>query len=64
MEQIAAVLGGSWRAEFVFTDGTGFLTITDRHMERFNELLLNYYTSGNSEALTDFLYDNCIQGIT
>lgn len=22
MEQIAAVLGGSWRAEFVFADGT------------------------------------------
>lgn len=43
--------------------GAGFLTITDRHMERFNELLVNYYNSGNSEALTDFLYENCIQGI-
>ena len=43
--------------------GVGFLTITDRHMERFNELLVNYYNTGNSEALKDFLYENCIQGI-
>lgn len=44
--------------------GAGFLTITDRHMEQFNELLVNYYNSGDSESLKDFLYDNAIQGIT
>ena len=44
--------------------GAGFLTITDRHMEQFNTLLLDYYNTGNSEALTDFLYENTIQGIT
>ena len=43
--------------------GAGFLTITDRHMEQFNTLLLDYYNSGNSENLTDFLYENAIQGI-
>ena len=43
--------------------GAGFLTITDRHMERFNELLVNYYTTGDSETLKDFLYENAIQGI-
>ena len=43
--------------------GAGFLTITDRHMEQFNELLVNYYNSGESEALKDFLYENTIQGI-
>ena len=43
--------------------GVGFLTITDRHMEKFNELLVNYYNTGDSETLTDFLYENCIQGI-
>ena len=43
--------------------GVGFLTITDRHMEQFNTLLVEYYNTGNSEALTDFLYENCIQGI-
>lgn len=44
--------------------GAGFLTITDKHMEQFNTLLLDYYNTGDSEALTDFLYQNCIQGIS
>lgn len=43
--------------------GAGFLTITDRHMEQFNALLLDYYNTGESEALKDFLYENTIQGI-
>lgn len=43
--------------------GAGFLTITDRHMEQFNTLLLDYYNTGESEALKDFLYGNTIQGI-
>ena len=43
--------------------GAGFLTITDHHMEQFNTLLVEYYNSGNSEALKDFLYENAIQGI-
>lgn len=43
--------------------GAGFLTITDRHMEQFNTLLVEYYNTGNNEALKDFLYENTIQGI-
>lgn len=43
--------------------GAGFLTITDKHMEQFNALLLAYYDTGESEALKDFLYENTIQGI-
>lgn len=43
--------------------GVGFLTITDKYMEQFNALLIEYYNTGNSEALKDFLYENAIQGI-
>ena len=43
--------------------GVGFLTITDRHMEQFNTLLIEYYNTGESNALKDFLYENAIQGI-
>ena len=43
--------------------GVGFLTITDKHMEQFNTLLVEYYNTGESEALKDFLYENAIQGI-
>lgn len=49
--------------KILISSGAGFLTITDKHMEQFNTLLLDYYNTGNSEALTDFLYANCIQGI-
>ena len=49
--------------KILVSNGTGFLTITDRHMEQFNTLLLDYYNTGSSETLTDFLYANCIQGI-
>lgn len=44
--------------------GAGMLTITDTHMERFNVLLLDYYNTGKSETLKEFLYENAIQGLT
>ena len=43
--------------------GAGIMTVTDRCMERFNELLLDYYNSGESGALKEFLYENAIIGI-
>ena len=44
--------------------GAGILTVTDRYMEQFNTLLLDYYNTGESEKLKQFLYDCAIQGIT
>ena len=49
--------------KILISAGAGFLTITDRHMEQFNTLLVEYYNTGDSEALKDFLYENAIQGI-
>ena len=49
--------------KILISAGAGFLTITDRHMEQFNTLLVDYYNTGESEALKDFLYKNAIQGI-
>ena len=43
--------------------GAGIMTITDKHMERFNVLLLDYYNTGKAEDLKQFLYDYAIQGI-
>lgn len=43
--------------------GAGILTITDKHMEQFNVLLLEYYNTGISDTLKVFLYENAIQGI-
>lgn len=49
--------------KILISSGVGFLTITDKHMEQFNTLLLDYYNTGDSETLKDFLYENTIQGI-
>lgn len=49
--------------KILVSSGAGFLTITDKHMEQFNTLLLEYYNTGESEALKDFLYEYTIQGI-
>lgn len=49
--------------KILISSGVGLLTITDRYMEEFNGLLLDYYNTGESEKLKDFLYAYCIQGI-
>lgn len=49
--------------KILISAGAGILTITDKHMEQFNTLLLNYYNTGDSAELKEFLYQNTIQGI-
>lgn len=44
--------------------GAGMLTIKDKNMPEFNERLLHWYDSGDSEPLTDFLYENAIEGLS
>lgn len=43
--------------------GSGILTITDKYMEKFNELLVDYYNTGDSLELKQYLYDNAIHGM-
>ena len=47
----------------LISGGAGILTITDKHMERFNVLLLDYYNTGKADDLKQFLYENAIQGM-
>ena len=49
--------------KILLMNGAGIMTITDKHMERFNVLLLDYYNTGKAEDLKQFLYENAIQGI-
>lgn len=50
--------------KILIASGSGILTITDRYMEQFNTLLLDYYNTGKSDKLKKFLYENAIQGIS
>lgn len=49
--------------KILVSTGAGIMTITDRYMEQFNALLLDYYNTGNSNKLKQFLYENAIQGM-
>ena len=49
--------------KILISSGAGFLTITDKHMEQFNTLLLDYYNTGDGETLKDFMYEKTIHGI-
>ena len=50
--------------KILVSSGSGIMTITDKYMEQFNTILLNYYKTGKSEELKQFLYENAIQGMT
>ena len=50
--------------KILVSSGSGIMTITDKYMEQFNVLLLNYYNTGESKELKQFLYENAIQGMT
>ena len=43
--------------------GNGILTIKDANMENFSTLLTQYYSTGKSRAIKEFLYNNAIDGI-
>ena len=49
--------------KILISAGSGILTITDKYMEKFNELLIDYYNTGDSLTLKQYLYDNAIHGM-
>lgn len=46
--------------KILISAGAGIMTITDKYMEQFNVLLLEYYNTGKSSELKRFLYDNAV----
>lgn len=49
--------------KILISAGCGMLTITDKYIEQFNTLLIDYYNTGNEKKLKVFLYNNAIHGI-
>ena len=47
--------------KILISAGAGIMTITDKYMEQFNVLILEYYNTGKSSELKRFLYDNAIR---
>ena len=46
-----------FKIRFWFLLVLSIMTITDKYMEQFNTILLNYYNTGKNEELKQFLYE-------
>lgn len=49
--------------KILLDSGAGMLIVQEKYIAQFNVLLLDYYNSGESSVLKDFLYRNAIHGI-
>lgn len=49
--------------KIMIENGCGIIKISDLHLEVFNQLLSEFYTTNIKEKIKEFLYNNCIDGI-
>ena len=49
--------------KIMIENGCGIIKISDAHLEEFNKLLSEFYTTSKKEKIKEFLYNNCIDGI-
>lgn len=50
--------------KYLIENGKGIFQISEKNIEEFNILLNKYYSTDEKDELKNFLYHNCIQGIT
>ncbi len=50
--------------KILISSGAGMLTIKENNMQQFNELLVDFYNTGNADNVKEFLYNNAIEGLT
>ena len=49
--------------KIMIENGCGIIKVPDNKLEEFNKLLSEFYTTGYKNAIKNFIYDNCIDGI-
>ncbi len=50
--------------KIMIQNGKGIIKVPDNKLEQFNTLLSDYYTTNNMDTIKQFIYENCIDGIT
>lgn len=50
--------------KIVIENGNGIIKVPDNKLEEFNTLLSEFYTSNDKVKIKQFIFDNCIDGIT
>lgn len=49
--------------KIMIENGAGIIKVADEKLEKFNELLTEYYNSNDMKNISNFIYENCIDGI-
>lgn len=49
--------------KIMIENGCGIIKVSDNNLEKFNQLLSEFYTTNNKECIKEFLYNDCIYGI-
>lgn len=50
--------------KIMIENGNGIIKVSDNRLEEFNTLLSEFYTSNDKVKIKQFIFDNCIDGIT
>ena len=50
--------------KIMIENGNGIIKVPDNKLEEFNTLLSEFYTSNDKVKIKQFIFDNCIDGIT
>ena len=50
--------------KIMIENGNGIIKVPDNKLEEFTVLLSEYYTTDNKEKIKQFIFDECIDGIT
>lgn len=58
-KRIAMLIGN----KIMIENGQGIISVIQRNIKDFYQLLVSYYETGNPSELKQFLYDNCIDGM-
>lgn len=50
--------------KIMIENGCGIIKVPDTKLQEFNTLLCEFYTTNKNEKIKQFIYENCIDGIT
>ncbi|MDR0887373.1 MAG: Fic family protein [Candidatus Nomurabacteria bacterium] len=50
--------------KLLISSGAGVFTVAEEHLAEFNNLLTDFYNTGESTKIKPFLYERCIVGLT
>jgi hypothetical protein len=49
--------------QIMIANGHGIISVPEELIRDFTQQLINFYESGNTETIAQFVYDNCIDGM-